>query len=55
MNNTENIKILKRIHDNPRYTQREIALELGYSLGKLNYCCKELKKKAYLKLKTSDI
>ena len=53
MNNTENIKILKRIHDNPRYTQREIALELGYSLGKLNYCCKELKKKGLLKIKNS--
>jgi len=53
MDNTENIKILKRIYNNPRYTQREIALELGYSLGKLNYCCKELKKKGLLKVKNS--
>ena len=53
MDNTENIKILKRINNNPRYTQRELALELGYSLGKLNYCFKELKKKGLLKVKNS--
>ena len=49
MNNAENIQILKKVYNNPRYTQRELALELGYSLGKLNYCFKELKKKVYLK------
>ena len=53
MDKTEDIKILKRIYNNPRYTQRELALELGYSLGKLNYCFKELKKKGLLKVKNS--
>ena len=53
MNNIENIKILKEVNSNPRYTQRQLALELGYSVGKLNYCFKELKKKGFLKMKNS--
>ena len=32
-------------------SQRELATELGFSLGKLNYCLKELEKKDLLKLK----
>ena len=55
MTKIDNLKILKRIYNNPRYTQRELALELGYSLGKLNYCFQKLKKKAYLNLRTLDI
>jgi len=53
MTKIDNLKILKRIYNNPRYTQRELALELGYSLGKLNYCFQKLKKKGLLKLKNS--
>ena len=53
MNDIENIKILKKVYNNPRYTQRQLALELGYSLGKLNYSFKELKKKGLLKMKNS--
>ena len=32
-------------------TQRELAEELGFSLGKLNYCLKALKGKGLLKIK----
>ena len=53
MNMIENINILKKVNNNPGYTQRQLALELGYSLGKLNYCCKELKNKGFLKIKNS--
>ena len=30
--------------DKPKSSQRQLAKELGFSLGKLNYCLKELKK-----------
>ena len=53
MNMIENINILKKVNNNPGYTQRQLALELDYSLGKLNYCCKELKNKGFLKIKNS--
>ena len=31
-------------------TQREFAKELGFSLGKLNYCLKALKEKGLIKI-----
>ena len=47
----DNFEILRKIHKNPESSQREMAQTLGYSLGKLNYCLKELKKKGYVKIK----
>ena len=41
---------MRKLHKNPEYSQRKLAKELGFSLGKLNYCLKELKKKGLLKL-----
>ena len=35
----------------PVISQREMAKELGFSLGKLNYCLKALKDKGLVKLK----
>jgi len=35
-------KILKNIEDNPNMTQRQLAEELGVSLGKINYLIKAL-------------
>ena len=32
------------------YTQRQMAKELGFSLGKLNYCIKSLKNKGLIKI-----
>ena len=37
--------VLRKIHKDSKITQREMARELGFSLGKMNYCIKELKKK----------
>lgn len=42
-------KILKLIAANPQMSQREIAKELGISLGKANYCLKALIEKGILK------
>ena len=35
--NEEDLKILRTINKKPKFTQRELADELGLSLGKLNY------------------
>jgi len=35
---------------NPRMTQRELARELGISLGALNYCLKALVEKGWIKM-----
>ena len=40
----DHFDVLRKIQQNPESTQRELAEELGFSLGKLNYCLKELKK-----------
>ena len=42
--NEDQFKVLRKINSNPNYTQRELANDLGFSLGKLNYCLKALKK-----------
>ena len=41
---------LRKIQKKPNSTQRELALELGFSLGKLNYCLKALQKKGLVKI-----
>jgi EPS-associated MarR family transcriptional regulator len=43
-------KILKRLESNPEISQRELAQELGISLGKVNYCLKALMQKGLLKV-----
>ncbi len=42
--------VLRKIKLTPDSSQRELAQELGFSLGKLNYCLKALKKKGLVKL-----
>jgi len=49
--NQDHFEILRKIQNKPNSTQRQLAEELGFSLGKLNYCLKELKKKGLIKLK----
>ena len=44
-------ELLRKIQKKPDTSQRELAKDLGFSLGKLNYCIKELKKKGLIKLK----
>ena len=48
--NQDHFNILRKIQTNPNSTQRELAKELGFSLGKLNYCLKALQKKGLIKI-----
>ena len=45
------IKILKSIENDPEKSQRDIAQELGISIGKVNYILKELTLKGTVKTK----
>jgi EPS-associated MarR family transcriptional regulator len=50
MNQTEtHYKVLRHLEANPEITQRELAQELGVSLGKVNYCLKALIQKGWVK------
>tara|TARA_B100001063_G_C16745270_1_gene547120 strand:- start:249 stop:554 length:306 start_codon:yes stop_codon:yes gene_type:complete len=49
-NSQDHFNILRKINQKPNSSQREIAEELGFSLGKLNYCLKALQKKGLVKL-----
>ena len=48
----EAIDKLRKIDKSPMSSQRDLAYDLGFSLGKLNYCLKELKKKGLVKIKS---
>ena len=50
-NQEDHFNLLRKIKNKPDLTQRGLAKELGYSLGKLNYCLKELKNKGLIKIK----
>ena len=49
-NDQDHFEILRRIQKKPDASQRQLAEELGFSLGKLNYCLKALQKKGLVKL-----
>ena len=49
-NITDQFNVLRKIKSKPSYSQRELANELGFSLGKLNYCLKALKEKGLIKI-----
>ena len=49
--NQDHFNVLRKINNKPKSTQRELAEELGFSLGKLNYCLKSLKTKGLIKMK----
>ena len=49
MNIETNYHVLKLIEENPKLTQRQLAAELGISLGKANYCLKAMMEKGWLK------
>jgi len=48
--NPDHFEVLRKINNRPNSTQRELAKELGFSLGKLNYCLKALKNKGLVKI-----
>lgn len=47
--NQDHFEVLRKIEKRPETTQRKLAQELGFSLGKLNYCLKALKEKGLVK------
>ena len=49
-NNELELEVMRKITRKPDITQRELADQLGHSLGKLNFCLKELKHKGFLKI-----
>ena len=50
-NNSDFLETLRKINNEPRASQRKLAEELGFSLGKLNYVLKALKEKGFVKIK----
>ena len=43
-------RIFKLLSDNPSLTQRQMAEQMGISLGKFNYCLNELVQKGFVKV-----
>tara|TARA_B100000965_G_C19598076_1_gene761172 strand:+ start:4187 stop:4573 length:387 start_codon:yes stop_codon:yes gene_type:complete len=50
-NNSDFFNLLRSIANNPDASQRNLAKNIGFSLGKLNYCLKALKQKGLIKVK----
>jgi len=53
-NDEDNFAILRKIEEKSKISQRRMAKELGFSLGKLNYCLKALQKKGLVKIKNFE-
>ena len=50
-NDLDQFEVMRRIENNPEVSQRKMAEELGFSLGKLNYCLRALKQKGFVKIR----
>lgn len=48
--NQDEFNVLRYLYKKPNSSQRELAQNLGFSLGKLNYCIKALKDKGLVKI-----
>ena len=48
--NQDHLNLLRKIKNKPESSQRELADELGFSLGKLNYILNSLKNKGLIKI-----
>ena len=49
-NQQDQFNLLRKIDKNPEFSLRKLAKQIGFSLGKLNYCLKALKKKGWIKI-----
>ena len=49
-NIADQFEVLRKIKRKSNSSQRELANEIGFSLGKLNYCLKSLKLKGFVKI-----
>ena len=47
----DQFEILRKINKDEKSTQRILSHQLGFSLGKLNYCLKKLKEHGLIKVK----
>jgi EPS-associated MarR family transcriptional regulator len=45
------LKVMRLLQENPDLTQRELADQLGVSVGSVNYCLKALMEKGWVKMK----
>ncbi len=50
MTNQDNLNLLRKINKKKYSSQRMLAKDLNFSLGKLNYCLKSLKEKGLIKI-----
>jgi EPS-associated MarR family transcriptional regulator len=48
-NDEVHFRVMRLIQENSQLTQRELARQLGISLGKANYCLKALVEKGFVK------
>lgn len=53
-NSQDYLNLLRKIKNKPEASQRELAEELGFSLGKLNYILKALKNKGLIKIRNFE-
>ena len=53
--NQDKFQVLRMLGKKKDYTQRQLAEDLGFSLGKLNYCIKGLRDKGLIKINNFDV
>ena len=49
--NQDHFNVLRKIKNRSKTSQREMARDLNFSLGKLNYCLRALQEKGLIKIK----
>ena len=49
--NQDHFNVMREIQKESKTSQRDLAGQLGFSLGKLNYCLKALQQKGFIKIK----
>lgn len=52
--NQDHFDVMREIQKQPQTSQRDLAEQLGFSLGKLNYCLKALQQKGLIKIKNFE-
>ena len=50
----DHFDVMRKIQKQPQTSQRDLAEQLGFSLGKLNYCLKALQQKGLIKIKNFE-
>ena len=51
ISNQDHFNVMRKVQKGPEASQRDLAQQLGFSLGKLNYCLKALQQKGFIKIK----